>query len=103
MSKAEADAAVEVVLNVWTIRYDLSDAERDLLDLATRTESTHASLAVIRKTETDTVKKQVYSLNRKVGTRSLAGAAILVLRQALGDMTARPHRPSRPLPVKGRR
>lgn len=102
MTKALVDREIKQTIQRWANCYDLTETECDLLFLATIAEIDYAEMAETRGVERATIKKQGYTVLRKVGTSSISGTAVLILRQTMGDMSAKPSRPPRPLPLKGR-
>jgi len=73
------DAAVSLVLQEWTTRYGLSEAEADLLGRTALGES-RRTIAAARDTSPETIKKQIANLLGKTGDDSLHAAAERLLR-----------------------
>jgi DNA-binding CsgD family transcriptional regulator len=70
---------VSLVLQDWTGRYGLSEAEADLLGRTALGES-RRTIAEARDTSPETVKKQIAHLIGKTGDDSLHSAAERLLR-----------------------
>jgi DNA-binding NarL/FixJ family response regulator len=77
------DARLAVVVDVWTTRYALSEAQSDILLRAARGARREA-IARARGTTDLTVKTQIRSLLVKTGDDDLQGAVERVLRESAG-------------------
>ena len=79
---AAQDHTTAVAL-AYATRYELSDAEHDILLRAVRGEGRDA-IAAARGSSPNTVKKQVVTLLQKTGDDSLQGAVAALLREVAG-------------------
>jgi DNA-binding NarL/FixJ family response regulator len=83
-SAAIAAERVDLIVDRWAERHELSGAETDILRIAAHG-ARRSELAEKRGVEPSTVKKQVQFLLAKTGDESLQACVSRVLREALSD------------------
>ena len=76
------------VIEDWRVRYELTPAEAAVLTVAVDDSTCHAAIAEKRGVKQDTIKSQSASICSKSGTRTLADAVIMVLKEVVHGQAA---------------
>lgn len=80
--RVELKEPLSRIIDRWALRYGLSEAEKEILDVACTATSNVQGLADYRGTTYCTVKKQVQHILRKTGDKRLSLAALRLLKEA---------------------